>query len=150
MLKKTVIIVLLLIPCCSPEGSLYIKTDKRLGSREMLNYEYSNAYYLHEIRRNHFFLNIEINKPVLLDIKPVSVDNIYPVSGVRGEAIVSFIADEEGNVTHYSFRKRAGLEMDKYIIQLIKSMRIKPVSQRGANGSSEFTARFVIKPYGHY
>ncbi len=142
--------MLLLIPHCSPEGSLYLKTDRRLGSKEILNYEYSNDYYVHEIRREHFFLNIEIDKPALLDIKPVSIDNIYPVSGVRSEAMVSIITDAQGRVTHYGFRKRAGLEMDRYVILLIKSMRIKPVSQRGVNGSSEFTARFVFKPYGHY
>lgn len=127
-----------------------MKTDSRLGSREILNYEYSNDYYIHEIRKEHFLLNIEIDKPVIIDMKSVEVDNIYPVSGVRGEAIVHFVTNDKGMVSEYNFRKRAGLDLDKYVILLIKNMKIKPISHRGVNGSSEFIARFVFKPHANF
>ena len=148
-MKRAVIILLLLILQCSVKESFYLKTDGRLGSKEILNYEYSNDYYIHEIKREHFLLNIEIDKPAIIYMKSENLDNIYPVSGIRGEAIVRFIADDKGIVTDYSFRKRAGLDLDKYIIDIIKTMKIKPVSQRGVNGSSEFIARFVFKPNAH-
>lgn len=149
--KKTVFIILIfLIPRCSTKKSLYLKTDNRLGSKKILNYEYSNDYYIHEIKREHFLLNIEINQPSLIDIKPAPIDNIYPVSGTRGEAIVRFITDKKGKVVDYNFQKRAGLNLDKYIVLLIKTIKIKPISHRGVNGSSEFIVRFVFKPHARY
>ncbi|MBN2040187.1 MAG: hypothetical protein JW864_09110 [Spirochaetes bacterium] len=149
-MKKTVIILLLLIYSCSVNDSLYLKTDDRLGSREILNYEYSNDYYIHQIRREHFLLNIEIDKPALIDPESVKIDSIYSASKISGEAIVHFTTDDRGRVTDFDFRKRAGLDLDQYITVIIKKLKIKPVSHRGVNGPSEFIARFVFKPYAHF
>jgi hypothetical protein len=146
-IKRTVIILFLLIPHCSAHNSFSLKSSRRTGSKEILNYEYTNDYYIHEIRRNHFLLSIEIDKPVIVESGSVNMDTIYPAAGIRGEAILHFRTDKTGKVTGYRFRKRAGLGMDRFVVKLIKNIKIKPVSHRGSTGDSEFIAKFTFRPH---
>jgi hypothetical protein len=150
IIKKVVLCILFFIPHCSANNSFFIETNNRSGSKEILNYEYTNDFYIHELRRNHFLLNIEIDKPVIIEIGPVNIDTIYSAAGIRGDAIIHFKIDNRGKITGYTFRKRAGLNIDRYVVRIIKKMKIKPVSHRGLNGNSEFIARFILRPHEHF
>jgi hypothetical protein len=144
-MKKYILMLHLFLLCCTAKNSDYMQIDKRAGSSEILNYEYSNKYYAAQIRREHFLLNIEIDEPVIIELDSPLVDDIYFVSQIRGDAIVRFQVNESGKVISYAFRKRAGLYLDRYIIEVINKIKIKPVSHRGEKGTAEFNARFIFE-----
>lgn len=142
-----IIMPLFILPAgCNTYNESYMLNDPRYSTGETLNYEYSNRYYVQEIQRDHFLINIDIDKPAIIEIPSPVIDSIYPDSDISGEAIVCFKTDRDGRVMSYEIIKRAGLGLDRYVISIIKEIKIKPLSHRGEDGSSEFGATFVFKP----
>lgn len=132
-------------PACSADVvSVLQKPDSRFGETEILNYEYTNRYYIDDIRRNHFLINIEIEKPLIINVRLPEMDPVYMDSPITGSAIVLMTSDRNGKIINYKFIKKAGLGLDAYVEKMIPKIEIKPIRHRGERGPSVFSARFVF------
>lgn len=147
MIKVLLLIIVFFTGCASSNNKVN-QLDQRFCETLILNYEKTNKYYVHQVRRDHFLLNIEIKNPVIIKIPKVVLDNIYVYSGVTGSSIIRFKVNNKGKVIVYSIKKRAGLGLDLYIKKIIKCIEIKPLFHRGEKGNSEFDIRFVFKSKG--
>lgn len=132
------------VSCSTVSISSPQKSDSRFGDTEILNYEYTNKYYVEDIRRSHFLINIEIGKPLIVNIELPKMDPIYINSPITGTAIVRITTDNNGKITNYSFIKKAGLGLDDYVEKMISKIEIRPIRHKGERGSSDVIARFVF------
>jgi hypothetical protein len=142
--SAAILTALILLSCQSTSISNFQTPEKNFGENETLNYEYANTYYAEEIRNAHFLLNIEIEKPLIIKIELPKMDLLHRSSPICGTAIVKISTDSGGAVVSYTFVKRAGLDLDGYVDEMLKSAKIKPLYLRGERGASDFLARFIF------
>lgn len=130
---------------CSPGilGSLQTE-DPRSGSREILNYEYANRALTDGVRAAHYLINIEIEGPYIIRTGSPSFRKIDSDARICGSALVRISTEGTGRVTGYTFVKRAGLGLDRYVEAMMKEISVDPLRRKGESESSEFIARFVF------
>ncbi len=145
-MRNRPVILLILFTSCALGNNKYMIADRKFGDSEIFNYEYMNRYIAKEIRREHFLLNIVIDSPMVIDLPDEKFENIYPLAGITGDAVVFIKLNDKGKVTDYSFIKRAGLGLDDYVDFIIKNINFRPVSHKGTYGTSSICARFIFQP----
>ena len=137
------IVLLMLFFSCS--SSFYQTRDRVSGETEFLNYEYSNLYYSHKLKKEHFLLNIELNKPAVVSLADIDFKAVEWHSPVTGSSIVRVTVDKNGKVITYSVVKYAGAGLDGYLESVIKSSKFKPVEHREEPQECDFLLKVVFR-----
>ncbi len=131
-----VTVSLVLAASCSP--SFYQQRQKVNGTTEVFNYEYTNTYYVSELRNTHFTVNVLIVEPYIASFPQKDFGRVYAAADIDAVAICDVTIRADGSVANYDIRKKAGLGLDKYTRDLISSMKFKPLTHKGVDHPAKF------------
>jgi len=136
-MKRTILTTLVfLFAACTP--GYYQQQDKVSGSTEVLNYEYTNAYYASELRNTHFTVNVLILEPYVVSFPQKNFGKVHSSGEIDAVAICDVSIRADGSVENYVIRKSAGVGLDRYTNELLNSMKFKPLSYKGSDYPSKF------------
>ncbi len=139
--KKLIFILLLSASC----GGNYQIVKPYFGETEILNYEYSNKYFLDDVRSAHFYANINIDKPYSVEFPDMVFGDIYDLSEVNTSAVTRVYLDSAGRVKSFNFIKRPGLGLDRVVENIITKMRFVPLYHKSEPYDSSLYVRIILR-----
>ena len=115
-IKKYKVILLLLVSffltCASGTtgpGKDVVERKFKTSGRSILNYEDAAKKFTIDVKRSHFLIHIEIEKPCIIKSARYDVNKIYRVSGIEGTAVYRVSLSSNGKILSYEQVKRAAL-----------------------------------------
>lgn len=136
-MKRTVLtMIVFLLASCSP--AFYQRQERTSGTTEVLNYEYTNSYYVTELRNTHFAVNVLIIEPYVVSVPQKNYGKIYDSAQIDAVAVCEVSLRADGSVEKYEIQKSAGIGLDRYTKELLSSMKFKPLSYKGGDHPSKF------------
>ncbi|HRX15156.1 MAG TPA: energy transducer TonB [Spirochaetota bacterium] len=145
MTLKNIFYFMLFMLFFSCGSSFYQTRDNVSGNTEVLNYEYSNLYYSHKLKKEHFSLNIELNKPAVVTLSNIDFKPVERHSPVIGASLVRVTVDKNGRVINYSIVKYAGAGLDGYLESVIRSSKFRPVEHKEEPQECDFILKVVFR-----
>ncbi|MDA3901352.1 MAG: energy transducer TonB [Spirochaetes bacterium] len=145
MRKLLVLMCTFSVFAASCSSRQYQTRDTVAGDSELLNYEYSNHFYSHELRKEHFFLNIELNQPAVIEFAEIDFGMVEIHAPITGSSLVRITVDRSGRVIRYNVLKYAGAGLDDYLEKVARASRFRPVEHREEPQECDFILKVVFR-----